>query len=48
MGSIISYLLKYRLYHAEKIEENVAHLFFDCQDISKHPSFIKYHPRPFF
>ena len=49
MGKIISYMLKYRLYHTEKIEGNIAHLFLlNCQGIFKHPSFIKCHMRPFF
>lgn len=49
MGRIISYMLKYRLYHTEKIEGNIVHLFlFNCQGIFKHPSFIKCHMRPFF
>jgi len=49
MGRIISYMLKYRLYHTEKLEGNIAHLFlFNCQGILKHPFFIKCHMRPFF
>lgn len=48
-GSIISYMLKPRLYHTEKIEGNTAHLLrFNCQGVFKHPSFIKCHMRPFF
>lgn len=48
-GSIISYMLKHRLYHTKKIEGNTAHLLlFNCQGVFKHPSFIKCHMRPFF